>query len=84
MVLDRYPCVAMEVNHASRNGAGDSFNLTGVWVTSEDKDGTHLTAHWIDDRADSREARLQDESRFGEKEGETCWRTTLYFVWDSP
>jgi hypothetical protein len=55
-----------------------------VWVASEDKDGTHLTAHWIDDRAESREARLQDESRFGEKEGETCWRTTLYFVWDSP
>jgi hypothetical protein len=57
--------------------------LRCVWVASEDQDGTHLTAHWIDDRAERREARLLADPGFGEKAGETCWRITLYFVWGS-
>jgi len=46
------------------------------WTTFEDAKGVHLIAHWAREKGPSADA------LFG-KEGETCWHTTLYFVWDS-
>jgi hypothetical protein len=51
-------------------------HLHCLWTAFEDENGVHLMAHWSGGKGPSADA------PFG-KEGESCWRTTLYFVWDS-
>ena len=72
--------------HVETRPVATPSSMTGLrcqWVATEDEKGVHLVAHWSHERTENGDAAISADLRVGPKEGETCWHTTLYFVWGS-
>lgn len=72
--------------HAQATHVATPSLTTGLrchWIATEDEKGTHLIAHSSYQHAEDSEAAICAAPLMAQREGETCWHTTLYFVWDS-